>query len=1302
MQKGLAKKIAAACMAAAVTLGSAGTLPELGICITDAYADTQTIYSGTNTLDINDLDLVAEDWNTKLPDYKYDESISGVTAQSDMTMTADVTLDASSYESLDTDGDYFKVQGVIKVSDSWKWNQGKKESYLDKNSFKKDGSNYKTSISIDFIGVDPAPSDLKLIEFRVVGQGFKGSVKISNVNLTANAEDNTNLPEAEDTVVDDFESYKNGDNAGWENETGWQYNNTITPEVTDFNGSQVLKLNLDYTGCEKCSWSEAKINKSFDGYDISAYNRISYDIIYPTEADGKLKAKVFAKNTDGTEIINKDTSLTSEDYTDGYKKATVTIAFDPSSVKLTDMTIGTVGVNTSFKGDVYIDNITLSQYNASSDYTDITSEVSKDYTKADTTNMPSTITLSDKNATSQAKALYSYLKGLSASDQVLFGHQNDTHKTVRSEVESDTKDITGSISGIVGIDSLALTGTEIGETDVNKAITKSAEISKAAAKDGAIITLSAHMPNMSNSKIKATPDAARPYDFSKCDFSESKDLSNNCSEEVLPGGKYNERYTAYLDIIADYAKQLGDIPVLFRPLHECDGGWFWWGSATTDKETYKALYRYTEDYLTSKGVHNFIYVYSPGGPVEEEKYLSRYPGDDYVDVLGFDYYNDYSTYPAEYSDDFFTNLAKSCEVLGKIADAKGKVSAISETGVRVEKADGSDNEGLLVKGNPIKGHDWYKKVNDIAKKNGQSYFLLWANFSDSNFYVPYKCSDKKGQELINEFIDFYNDSSSVFANGTNFYNSAENETVENDNAGAAKGYFTNIFSKGTITAPCTIKANVSYASKVQFVLKNGSTEQTVAAVKVESSDEYSGQVTAEMLNDLGKTDTGTIALVADGKTLSTLSFISFGQEKANHSKDTIDDFELYYGDADYLNGTYSENSAAGCTSSFSLNSESKAAGEYSGSFNYTLKNSNSEVWTGRKMSLPYSDYSEYNALSMWVKPDGNGQKLVIQITSNGEDFEAYLNDFVKTTDAKYVTIPFSKMKGKNGGKVDPSKITNFAIWCNSVANNTDLTSSILFDQIKFGKIDESSVKASEGGYVVSDSELIKSDQSSSGSGSSGNSGSGSSSNSGSGSSSNSGSGSTDNTGSGTTGQDPANNGSSGTGDNGNGSTSEKPDNDTTEKNDTILSGKASDGTKVTVVVSDDGKITVTGAKPKQLITAKDSNGKVIKLLTNASGKVAKKEIVKVGKVKYLAAADGQLASNETVKVGKSYYYADKNGKLVTKDKKIVKDSNGSRYITKKSGKLYTSQWVKIGKKKYKVSKTGKITQVKTIKSSKKK
>ena len=106
---------------------------------------------------------------------------------------------------------------------------------------------------------------------------------------------------------------------------------------------------------------------------------------------------------------------------------------------------------------------------------------------------------------------------------------------------------------------------ELGIDNVDDAVQKSIEISKAAAAEGAIITLSTHMPNMSNEKIIATPDAARKYDFSQCDFSEAKDLSNNCSAEVLPGGKYNAQFTTYLDIIADYANGLGDF--LFYSVH---------------------------------------------------------------------------------------------------------------------------------------------------------------------------------------------------------------------------------------------------------------------------------------------------------------------------------------------------------------------------------------------------------------------------------------------------------------------------------------------------------------------------------------------------------------------------------------------------------------------------------------------------------------------------------------------------------------------------------------------------------------
>ena len=61
----------------------------------------------------------------------------------------------------------------------------------------------------------------------------------------------------------------------------------------------------------------------------------------------------------------------------------------------------------------------------------------------------------------------------------------------------------------------------------------------------------------------------------------------------------------------------------------------------------------------------------------------------------------------------------------------------------------------MVKDNPIKDKKWYSNVNKVAKETGMPYFLLWANFSDTNFYIPYKYNETKGQELVNEFIDFY-------------------------------------------------------------------------------------------------------------------------------------------------------------------------------------------------------------------------------------------------------------------------------------------------------------------------------------------------------------------------------------------------------------------------------------------------------------------------------------------------------------------------------------------------------------------
>ena len=63
-----------------------------------------------------------------------------------------------------------------------------------------------------------------------------------------------------------------------------------------------------------------------------------------------------------------------------------------------------------------------------------------------------------------------------------------------------------------------------------------------------------------------------------------------------------------------------------------------------------------------------------------------------------------------------------------------------------------------------------------------------------------------------------------------------------------------------------------------------------------------------------------------------------------------------------------------------------------------------------KYNLKNNNFSKYNAMELWVKPDGKGQKLVVQIaTESGEKFEVYLTELMKQKKAQYVTIPFSSL-----------------------------------------------------------------------------------------------------------------------------------------------------------------------------------------------------------------------------------------------------------------------------------------------------
>lgn len=119
---------------------------------------------------------------------------------------------------------------------------------------------------------------------------------------------------------------------------------------------------------------------------------------------------------------------------------------------------------------------------------------------------------------------------------------------------------------------------------------------------------------------------------------------SNVIKSMLPGGINHAAFKSQLDNIALFLHNLkGDkgesIPVIFRPWHEHNGSWFWWGYLHCTVEEYKQLWQLERNYLVNeKKDKNIVFAYSPDKFVTKTKYLERYPGDTYIDIFGFDNY----------------------------------------------------------------------------------------------------------------------------------------------------------------------------------------------------------------------------------------------------------------------------------------------------------------------------------------------------------------------------------------------------------------------------------------------------------------------------------------------------------------------------------------------------------------------------------------------------------------------------------------------------------------------------------------
>ena len=350
--------------------------------------------------------------------------------------------------------------------------------------------------------------------------------------------------------------------------------------------------------------------------------------------------------------------------------------------------------------------------------------------------------LADKNSTEETAALFYNLKKI-AKTHVLFGHQDDTKRGVTdadtqwaneqhllphpSAEKSDVKEVTGAYPAVYGHDFQHIADFLTGNWfDYEKDLARQLTIE--AYNRGGVNTYSWHYDNP-----VAQTDGSFYWDNAKVE----------AVSKILPGGSHHEVFKQSLKEVADYAKSLTGadgklVPVIFRPFHEFDGGWFWWGATHCTAAEYKQLYQFTVTYLRDNlGVHNFIYAWSPDKNFNNEtEYLARYPGDEYVDLVGCDNYEDVKQGVN------YTVASGKLKVVSDYAIRKNKLAALTETGLQ-----------------NLAQNDWFtqkllKVLNN--QKVEIAYALIWAN-TKSAFWTPYK-----GHPAESDFISFKNNAYLMF------------------------------------------------------------------------------------------------------------------------------------------------------------------------------------------------------------------------------------------------------------------------------------------------------------------------------------------------------------------------------------------------------------------------------------------------------------------------------------------------------------------------------------------------------------
>lgn len=359
------------------------------------------------------------------------------------------------------------------------------------------------------------------------------------------------------------------------------------------------------------------------------------------------------------------------------------------------------------KGDDYLGDPAQEEQGLNAVFnTDATVKLVRKYAQ----NMHNIHTLVDGDATLKTKALFHNMIN-NLGKGIMLAHQDDAaygHTWYGKAGGSDVKDVSGDYPAVVGWELGHLeTGSPYNLDSVYFSDMK--RMMREVYDRGGINTISWHGDNIVTGKTA--------WDCGQ----------DSVVRSILPLGSRHAQFLIWLDRLAAFFHDLKDengeaFPVIFRMYHEHTGSWFWWGAKQCTPDEYNQLYRMTVSYLRDvKGVHNVLYAFSPADVTTEQEYLQRYPGDEWVDIVGFDTY----AFGNEQKDidKYKYKMTAGLSIVTNYAAKAGKVPVMAETGMEGVKINNYFTEVLL----------------PIIKPYKISYVLFWRNaFNNPNhFYVPY-------------------------------------------------------------------------------------------------------------------------------------------------------------------------------------------------------------------------------------------------------------------------------------------------------------------------------------------------------------------------------------------------------------------------------------------------------------------------------------------------------------------------------------------------------------------------------------